>query len=176
MGRWGGGGEHEHFHPTLANRRRIRLSLRLISSHGIPSRGHTCRPASPSTYAHTYVTHAHTFVWPRSIRQAPGEAISSIYRQRLHGSFAEPFPPFLLLSSCQAFGASGISRMRLDARARIYPAQTLRCIVRCTDILVADFSLSSFCRRRCTAFRASSIRIPGWQPSAPAPLNRKAAC
>lgn len=66
----------------------------------------------------------------------------------------------LLLSSCQAFGAPGISRMRLDARSRIYPAQTL---LRCTDILVADFSLSSFCRRPVLSHSAC-LRYASSQP------------
>lgn len=68
-------------------------------------------------------------VRPPVYRRASGEAISSIYRQRLHGSFAEPLllTPALSLTLSQAlsspvyqaFGAPGISRMRLDSRARI---------------------------------------------------------
>jgi len=181
MGRWGGGSEHEHFHPTLANRRRIRLSLRLISSHGIPSRGHTCRPVSPPHPRHTRTRTSHTrirtFVWPRSTRQAPGEAISSIYRQRLHGSFAEPFPPSLPPSLV----VPGFRRVRHFT----YAARCSR-----ANISGANITLhSTLYGYPCCGFQPELVlsspvyRIPrvfdthpGWQPSAPAPLNRKAAC
>jgi len=72
------------------------------------------------------------------------------------------------LTVSRAFGAPGISRMRLDARARIYPA-LLDMLV---DILV---------RPRARFVSSPVYRIPrifdtrASLPVAPAPLNRKAA-
>lgn len=93
-----------------------------------------------------------TFV-PRSVRRAPRAAISSIYRQRLHGSFAE-------LPSCRGRIriSPSISRMRPDTRAST-GISGANITLRYMDILVVDFEPGSFCRRWCTAFRASSIRI-----------------
>jgi len=123
----------------------------------------------------------------RRRRRPPREAISSIYRQRLHGSFAEapppsppppPIPPNWSPTR-RAFRVCG----RMPARARGYiRRQTLRrCAGSPSPHPPSPFSLSpppllliprpgSLCRRRCTAFRASSIRRH--RRRAVAPLNR----
>lgn len=163
--------EHEHFHPTLANRRRIRLSLRLISSHGIPSRD-IC-----VVLCHTlniYSTHAHM-----DVRVAPQYTSGPGRSNQFHLPATFTWIVCRALLSLPPSLVPGFRRARhftyaaRDTRARIYPAQTSPYIVRCMDILVADFRLSSFCRRRCTAFRASSIRISVGSPAHPRHLIEK---
>jgi len=162
------------FHSTWTNRRRIRLSFRarLISSRGIPRRAgeeHPCRSGRPT--GHTRAPRPYvTSVPAGSVRRDPREAISSIYRQRLHGSFAKaPLAPW----------TRGFRRARHFTyvaecpRANISSANvTLHWV----DILVADFgSRSSFCRRWYTAFRASSIHAlrPYWRTLRPRHLIEK---
>jgi len=123
----------------------------LISSRGIPRAWdiHVVRVVRTHTRAH----HVHTWRPSRRVvRGDPREAISSIYRQRLHGSFAEPLPP-------------GFRR----ARHFTYAAECPRANI--SDANVTGYvgypccgfrPPSSFCRRQRTAFSASSIhaRVP----------------
>lgn len=113
------------FHPTLTNRRRIRPVL--ISLHEIPSQGHTCRVCHHRAHVHRGL-YRHMFVCDVVPQYTSGPGRSNQFH--LPATFTwivcRALLSLLTLSSCQAFDTPGISRMRLDARARIYPAQTLR--------------------------------------------------
>jgi len=166
------------FHSTWTNRRRIRLSFRarLISSRGIPRRAgeeHPCRSGRPT--GHTRAPRPYvTSVPAGSVRRDPREAISSIYRQRLHGSFAKaPLAPwtrgfrrarhFTYVAECPRANISSANVTLLDTLGG-YP---------CCGFRLPKLVLSSLVYRIPRVFdtRAASLLAD----VGPAPLNRKAA-
>lgn len=134
-----------------------------------PPRIHACRSRSPY-HTHLPRSYATRSSLPLCVRREPREKQSvpftgNVYMDRLRSPSRAPL-------ASGAFGAPGISRMRLDNR-RGYPANIMPlhgypcCGFR--PVLV----LSSPCR--CvSAFRPSSIRAH-LRPRRAAPLNRKAA-
>lgn len=128
---------------------------RLISSHGIPRRGHLCRPCHPGAHTRASASIRDTSVPPGlyvEIREKQSVPFTgNVYMDRLR----RPLSPvsrgfrrarhFTYAAGCSRANISGANVTLLDTPV---------------DILVVDFSPlppCSFCRRRCTAFRASSI-------------------
>lgn len=157
----------------------IRPSFRLISSHGIPSQGHTCR----SSHHHIHATYTHTRIHPfvfdvyvaPQVHVGPREKQSvpftgNVYMDRLQ---SPSLPPTLVVPGfrrARHFTYAARCPLANISGANITTLHGYPCCGFQPELVLSSPGV--------TAFRVSSIRIlraSSQSPSAPAPLNRKAA-